>query len=88
MSGSELALPHGYTLQEYRIESTLGVGGFGLTYLATDTNLKLKVALKEYLPGDLATRRDDQSIAPKTTDSVETFQWGLERFLEESQTLA
>ena len=50
------ALPAGYGLQEYRIETLLGVGGFGLTYLATDANLNLRVALKEYLPGDIALR--------------------------------
>ena len=61
MAGSELALPQGYELQEYRIESTLGVGGFGLTYLATDTNLNVRIALKEYLPGDLALRGADRS---------------------------
>ena len=42
------ALPAGHAVQEYRIERLLGVGGFGLTYLATDCNLNLKVALKEY----------------------------------------
>lgn len=88
MAGSELALPQGYELQEYRIESTLGVGGFGLTYLATDTNLNVRIALKEYLPGDLALRGADRSIAPKSDDAVETFKWGLERFLDESRTLA
>ncbi len=88
MAGNELALRQGYSLQEYRIESTLGVGGFGLTYLATDTNLNLKIALKEYLPGDLALRREDQSIAPKSDGDVDTFKWGLERFLDESRTLA
>ena len=88
MAGSEFALPQGYELQEYRIESTLGVGGFGLTYLATDTNLNVKIALKEYLPGDLAQRAADQSISPKSNDAVETFKWGLERFLDESRTLA
>ena len=51
-------------MQEYRIEKVLGVGGFGLTYLALDANLNLKVALKEYLPGDIATRGADQSIGP------------------------
>ena len=88
MAGSDLALPQGYELQEYRIESTLGVGGFGLTYLATDTNLNVKIALKEYLPGDLAVRATDNSISPKSDDAVETFKWGLERFLDESRTLA
>jgi serine/threonine protein kinase len=88
VSSSDLALPQGYSLQEYTIESTLGVGGFGLTYLATDTNLNLKVALKEYLPGDLARRDADQSIVPKSGDAEETFKWGLERFLDESRTLA
>jgi len=61
MASLEFALPQGYALQEYRIESMLGTGGFSLTYLATDTNLNLKVALKEYLPAELAVRDVDHS---------------------------
>ena len=82
------ALPAGHALQEYRIEKLLGVGGFGLTYLAVDQNLNLKVALKEYLPGDIALRGPDQSILPKSEDSAETFDWGKRRFLDEARTLA
>jgi serine/threonine protein kinase len=82
------ALPAGYALQEYRIEKLLGVGGFGLTYLATDSNLHLKVALKEYLPGDVALRGADQSIKPLSEATAETFGWGKQRFLDESRTLA
>jgi serine/threonine protein kinase len=82
------ALPAGYALQEYRIEKLLGVGGFGLTYLATDSNLHLKVALKEYLPGDIAQRGPGQSIAPVSAGTAETFGWGKQRFLDESRTLA
>jgi len=82
------ALPGGHALLEYRIEKLLGIGGFGLTYLATDSNLNLKVALKEYLPGDLALRGADHSIAPRSADSAETFGWGKQRFLDESRTLA
>ena len=85
---TDIALPQGYALQEYRIESTLGVGGFGLTYLATDSNLNLKVAIKEYLPGDLALRAEDQSVRSKSESTRETFDWGRSRFLEESRTLA
>jgi serine/threonine protein kinase len=85
---SAQALPAGYGLLEYRIEKVLGVGGFGLTYLATDGNLNLKVALKEYLPGEIALRGADQSIAPRSADSAETFGWGKQRFMDESRTLA
>jgi serine/threonine protein kinase len=81
-------LPAGYELQEYRIEKVLGVGGFGLTYLAIDTNLKLRVALKEYLPGEIASRGSDQSITPNSSKTAEDFMWGKRRFLDESRTLA
>lgn len=85
---NDIALPSGYTLQEYRIESTLGVGGFGLTYLATDSNLNMRVAIKEYLPSDLAIRCEDQSIRSKSDHTLEKFNWGRSRFLDESRTLA
>lgn len=82
------ALPRGYALHEYRIESVLGAGGFGLTYLATDSNLSLKVALKEYLPSDFATRGEDSTVQPKPGEATESFQWGLQRFMSEAKTLA
>jgi serine/threonine protein kinase len=81
------ALPAGQQLHEYRIDGVLGTGGFGLTYLATDANLNLRVALKEYLPGDFATRRADLAVEPKA-DHAESFQWGLQRFMDEARTLA
>ena len=82
------SLPRGYRLHEYHIESVLGAGGFGLTYLATDANLNLKVALKEYLPGDFAARAEDSTVQPKAGDAAEWFQWGLRRFMDEAKTLA
>ena len=85
---SDIALPRGYQLQEYRIDSTLGVGGFGLTYLATDANLNMQVAIKEYLPGDLAMRGEDHSIRSRSEQTLEKFTWGRNRFLDESRTLA
>lgn len=82
------ALPRGYALYEYRVESVLGTGGFGLTYLATDTNLKLKVALKEYLPSDYASRGGNSTVQPKSIATTQSLQWGLQRFLDEARTLA
>ncbi len=84
----EIALPSGYALKEYRIESTLGVGGFGLTYLATDSNLHMQVAIKEYLPADLALRCDDQSVRSRSDSTEPRFAWGRARFLDESRVLA
>ena len=82
------ALPQGHRLQEYELVRVLGVGGFGMTYLGFDHNLSKPVAIKEYLPSDIAIRTGDNSVAPQTRDFFEDFQWGLERFLGEARTLA
>ena len=37
---------------KYRIEKSLGQGGFGITYLATQVNLNRQVAIKEFYPKD------------------------------------
>src|SRR5262249_7836643 len=52
------------------------------------TNLNLRVAIKEYLPSDIAVRNPDQSVAPNSTQSGEDFMWGKRRFLDESRTIA
>ncbi|MFZ0254324.1 MAG: protein kinase [Gammaproteobacteria bacterium] len=86
--GYRNALPPGYKLLWYRMEDVLGQGGFGITYLAWDGNLKIWVAIKEYLPADLAVRGTDHMLHPVADDRSGMYQWGLERFLEEAQTLA
>ena len=82
------ALPDGYKLHWYEIHAILGRGGFGITYLALDTNLNHEVAIKEFLPTDLAMRATDSSIHPISDDHTDTFGWGLNRFITEAQTLA
>jgi len=82
------ALELNTTLGEYRLKSVLGVGGFGMTYLAWDTHLEKHVAIKEYLPGDLVVRALDGSVVPVSTDHQHDYQWGLERFILEARTLA
>ncbi|MEP7154569.1 MAG: serine/threonine-protein kinase [Betaproteobacteria bacterium] len=88
MSATIPSLAPGHIINEYRFDKLLGVGGFGLTYLATDQNLNLPVAIKEYLPADIATRDDDSSIRPSSDENRPTFEWGLSRFLDEARTLA
>lgn len=86
--GHRLALPAGYTLHWYEIESILGQGGFGITYLARDTNLDQLVAIKEFLPTDLAVRTRDSSVHPLSDGHSDTYGWGLSRFVNEAKTLA
>ena len=81
------ALPPGFTLGSYRIERVLGVGGFGVTYLCEHGGLGVQVAVKEYLPIEVAVR-DGAEVHPKSVGDREGFEWGLERFLEEARTLA
>jgi len=82
------ALPVQAALHEYRIEQVLGVGGFGMTYLARDTHLDKQVAIKEYLPVELAMRAGDGTVQPASTEREADYKWGLERFLQEARTLA
>ncbi|MFK7858402.1 MAG: protein kinase [Granulosicoccus sp.] len=72
----------------YRIQDFLGRGGFGVTYLALDTRLDLQVAIKEYLPEQIAERTVNKAVQPKSSTESSTFNWGLSRFITEAQTLA
>jgi serine/threonine protein kinase len=82
------ALPAQSRLHWYVLERVLGQGGFGITYLAKDTNLDQRVAVKEYLPVDVATRLPDGTVRSRTEELRERYRWGLQRFIEEARTLA
>ena len=82
------ALPQGYRLSKrYILERVLGFDGFGITYQGFAL-LDKAVAIKEYLPSDIATRTPDHSVTPKASDVRGDFLWGLDRFLDEARTLA
>ena len=83
-----LALPQGTRIRDFEFHRVLGYGGFGITYLGWNITLDIPVAIKEYLPADLATREQDLSVVPQTSQAASDFQWGLERFLDEARTLA
>jgi serine/threonine protein kinase len=79
------ALPHGTTVNGYRIERVLGSGGFGVTYLARDLLLQ-PFAVKEYFPRQLAIRQDLNVVAASAEDAP-LFEECRERFLREAQAL-
>lgn len=80
-------LSQDYKLDNYIIQSVLGRGSFGVTYLAIDENLERKVAIKEYLPSGFAKRDKYQTVSPLTKDNEGLFQYGLDSFLDEAKTV-
>jgi serine/threonine protein kinase len=64
------------------------MGGFGITYRAQDKDLHELVAIKEYLPTDLAQRQGDSTVTARSESFEKDFEWGLNRFLDEAITLA
>src|SRR5215468_4478784 len=88
-SSNLLALPDGTELvDDYRIKRVLGAGGFGITYLADEMALARLVTIKEYFPAEFAARSTTSEASPRSRDCAQDYQWGLERFIEEAQTLA
>ncbi|KQU74553.1 MULTISPECIES: serine/threonine-protein kinase [unclassified Rhizobacter] len=82
------SLPNGFRLQEYVVEGLVGEGGFGIVYLARDTQLGRVVALKEYMPATLATRGPQCEVSVRSSRHRETFELGLRSFVNEAQLLA
>ena len=88
-SSNLLALPDGTELVgDFRIKRVLGAGGFGITYLAEEIALARLVTIKEYFPADYAARSATSEASPRSQDCADDYKWGLDRFIEEAQTLA
>ncbi len=74
---------------KYIVGRVLGYGGFGITYIGWDYTLDRKVAIKEFLPSDFATRMPGETmITVYNGEPTVQFEAGLERFIEEAQRLA
>jgi predicted Ser/Thr protein kinase len=87
-AGSENCLPVGTRLADFEITGILGEGGFGIVYIAYDHSLQRTVAIKEYMPGVLAMRGADHSVALRAERHQETFKLGLKSFINEARFLA
>jgi serine/threonine protein kinase len=74
---------------QYRIDTVLGPGGFGVTYLARDLRFDRDVAIKEYFPAEFAYREGSTTIRASTRGSDQNFfEQGKRHFLDEARTLA
>jgi len=81
-------LPIGSMLQEFKILSILGGGGFGIAYKVLDTHLDRLMVIKEYMPSQFASRSHDNSTIVCNPKDKDIFKWGMERFLEEAKLLS
>jgi len=82
------ALPAGTRLAEFEVRGVLGLGGFGIVYLAWDLALEREVALKEYMPVALAGRGRGPKVTLRSQSQRETFDIGLRSFVNEARLLA
>lgn len=73
---------------DFRVSRVLGAGGFGITYLADELALGRAVTIKEYFPADFAIRDAAFEAVPRSENCAGDYTWGLDRFIEEAQTLA
>lgn len=85
-----MRLNDGSTLQgrKYQVIKVLGQGGFGITYLAENTMLEKRVALKEFFPKELCGRDNTSHLTLGTQNNAETVERLRERFLKEAKNIA
>ena len=88
MPGAAMPLPAGTALRGWQVEGVLGQGGFGLVYRVRETATGRPAAIKEYLPAQLAARREDGSLGPVAPAVADTYAAGLRGFLDEAALLA
>ena len=73
---------------KYRIIRVLGQGGFGITYLADNTLLDRKVAIKEFFPKDFCGRDHTSHLTLGTQNNAETVEKLKARFVKEAKNIA
>ena len=80
-------LPPDTAIGGYRVVRRLSSGGFGVVYLALDTEGQ-QVAIKEYLPSSLATRAPGELLPKVPSEKLSLYRLGLKSFFEEGRALA
>jgi len=73
----------------FEIERVIGASGFGVVYLGIDPRSERRVAIKEYLPLNLATRADNGlQLVLRGPEHADAFERGRAAFVDESLLLA
>lgn len=89
MDASGFALPPGSLLGNYKLLKALAQGGFGITYIAWDSQLRRNIVLKECFPLGLCSRDSDTGeIIPLPHTSRQSYRTAMDSLRREAQTLA
>ena len=88
---------------KYLVGKVLGEGGFGITYMGYDLNMKARIAIKEYFPVELVSRDttrltspDGKAVSGGGSDRVislsgeksKTYQQGLKKYVDEARNVS
>ena len=88
---------------KYLVGKVLGEGGFGITYMGYDLNMKTRIAIKEYFPVELVSRDttrltspDGRPVSGGGSDRVislsgeksKTYQQGLKKYVDEARNVS
>ena len=84
---SQNALEPGTRVWEYRIIRKIGAGSFGIVYQAEHETFEEIVAIKEFLPTELACRKEDSTVVPLSSETEKTYHYALDRFVREAKIL-
>ena len=84
---ASVALAPGQRLQDLQIQEVLAAAGTTIVYRASHTRLGRSVVLKEYLPSALARRLVGGLVQPLAASKVDTYNLGLQAFLQEARLL-
>lgn len=85
---SQIYIKPGTIINNFVFGRVLGHGGFGITYIGYDQVNNRKVAIKEYLPAELATRNSESlQVTIFTGEKAETFRVGIDKFKREAATI-
>ncbi|MGC1955871.1 MAG: protein kinase, partial [Gammaproteobacteria bacterium] len=81
-------LPVGTQIGVYELKKVLAATWYGPIYLAWNHHLRAQAVIEEYLPRPLSRRAEDGlDVLPHSAEQAADFQYGLDRFMEESEML-
>ena len=81
------SLPPDTMIGGHRIVRKVAAGGFGVVYLAVDTEGQ-QLAIKEYLPSSLVSRAPGALLPTIAPEKLSLYRLGLKSFFEEGRALA